>query len=386
MQIPIANYMLQIFLGLILSCVLRLHVNNNLRGNEWLLHRFLTLPLLLPTSLALIGIKTGTTFHLSSVISIIPALVISIYIFSKVFLYIYKRFYVCITKINFFKVLESAVRSVIHSIKMKRQFILNFGFNTFLEAEWVRLRIPSLLRTFWLTRMMQQLFSMMIKTAPSQELLPFSDAAVKASVIYLLDIGRELIIRGAETLIALLGMTSVVSKICHYVGSLFHIAISNTAENEEEKSVASVSAILFFILALQTGLTSLDPEKRFARICKNLCLLLTALFHFIHNNVSPVLMGLTAGQKAIDIKRHIRALSICLFLIVASMSLMIVLWKWFTVGTWLLAVSAFCIEVVVKVLVTVSVYSLFLYDSRVRDGTWEFLDDAVYYVKAVGKF
>merc|ERR1711860_252354 len=94
--------------------------------------------------------------------------------------------------------------------------------------------------------------------------------------------------------------------------------------------------------------------------------------------------GLTAGHKALDIKRHIRALSICLFLIVASMSLMIVLWKWFTVGTWLLAVSAFCIEVVVKVLVTVSVYASFLYDSRVREGTWEFLDDAVYYVKAVG--
>ena len=46
--------------------------------------------------------------------------------------------------------------------------------------------------------------------------------------------------------------------------------------------------------------------------------------------------------------------------------------------------SAFCIEVVVKVIVTVSVYGLFLYDSRVRDGSWELLDDAVYYVKAVG--
>ena len=53
-------------------------------------------------------------------------------------------------------------------------------------------------------------------------------------------------------------------------------------------------------------------------------------------------------------------------------------------GTWLLAVSAFCIEVVVKVIVTVSVYGLFLYDARVREGTWEGLDDAVYYVKAVG--
>ena len=69
-----------------------------------------------------------------------------------------------------------------------------------------------------------------------------------------------------------------MSKLCHYVGSFFHLLLSNAAaENEEEKSVASVSAILFFILALQTGLTSLEPEKRFSRICKNLCLLLTGM-------------------------------------------------------------------------------------------------------------
>ena len=61
-----------------------------------------------------------------------------------------------------------------------------------------------------------------------------------------------------------------------------------TAENEEEKSVASVSAILFFILALQTGLTSLEPEKRFSRICKNLCLLLTGKSHFNLRRNSPV--------------------------------------------------------------------------------------------------
>ena len=81
------------------------------------------------------------------------------------------------------------------------------------------------------------------------------------------------------------------------------------------------------------GLTSLEPEKRFSRICKNLCLLLTALFHFIHNNVSPVLMSLTAGQRSSsELQRHLRALSICFFLIVASLSLMIILWQWFTIG------------------------------------------------------
>ena len=109
----------------------------------------------------------------------------------------------------------------------------------------------------------------------------------------MLEVGRELIIRGAETLIALLGMTryyvkvlrvfswnhfliyfqfytfkivlffSVVSKVCHYVGSFFHYLLANSTENEEEKSVASVSAILFFILALQTGLMIFFLKKNY---------------------------------------------------------------------------------------------------------------------------
>ncbi len=60
---------------------------------------------------------------------------------------------------------------------------------------------------------------------------------------------------------------------------------------------------------------------------------------------------------------------------------MIYLWQYFSVGTWLLAVSAFCIEVIIKVGVTIAVYALFLYDARAKEGSWEGLDDAVYYVK-----
>ena len=84
-------------------------------------------------------------------------------------------------------------------------------------------------------------------------------------------------------MIAVLGMTAIISSVCHYIGSFFHMLLN--ADEEEEKSVASISAVLFFVLALQTGLTSLESEKRFTRLCKNLCLLLTALFHFIHNMV-----------------------------------------------------------------------------------------------------
>ena len=93
-------------------------------------------------------------------------------------------------------------------------------------------------------------------------------------------------------------------------------------EDDEEKSVASVSAVLFFVLALQTGLTGMEGEKRFQQvltnrdvlysylisnfqICKNLCLLLTAVLHFIHSMVQPVLMSLSASRSS-NRASHIR--------------------------------------------------------------------------------
>eukprot|EP00095_Tigriopus_kingsejongensis_P000282 snap_masked-scaffold816_size93094-processed-gene-0.5 protein:Tk00282 transcript:snap_masked-scaffold816_size93094-processed-gene-0.5-mRNA-1 annotation:"protein trc8 homolog" len=263
----------------------------------------------------------------------------------------------------------------------KREFVRNFGLNTFLETEWSRLQVPRLLRTFWLTRLaLLLLLELGYRLGPSRGLPPGAEWAPflrsQAGLI-----AQTLAVRGAETLIAVLGMTSIVSTLCHYVGSGFQVLLN--ADDEEEKSVASVSAVLFFVLALQTGITSLEPQKRFARLCKNLYLLLTALFHFIHNMVGPVLMSLSASRQ-FNSRKHLRALAICLFLVLAPLLLMAYLWQTFTVGTWLLSVTAFCIEVIVKVCVTVSVYLLFVYDHYCQEGTWEQLDDAVYYVKAVG--
>ena len=42
--------------------------------------------------------------------------------------------------------------------------------------------------------------------------LAYSDAAARVALTYMLEVGRELIIRGAETLIALLGMTRYYEK------------------------------------------------------------------------------------------------------------------------------------------------------------------------------
>lgn len=108
--------------------------------------------------------------------------------------------------------------------------------------------------------------------------------------------------------------------------------------------LGTVSAILFYILALQTGLTSLDPDKRFVRLCRNFCLLFTAVLHFIHNIVNPLLMSLSASHNP-SLKRHLRALLVCAFLVVFPILLLVYLWSQHDASTWLLAVSAFSVEV-----------------------------------------
>lgn len=78
-----------------------------------------------------------------------------------------------------------------------------------------------------------------------------------------------------------------------------------------------------------------------------------------------------------------RALLVCGFLIVFPIIMLTYLWSHHSVCTWLLAVSSFNIEIIIKVLVSLSVYSLFLIDAY-RTTFWERLDDYVYYIKAFG--
>lgn len=157
---------------------------------------------------------------------------------------------------------------------------------------------------------------------------------------------KSLIIRGCETTIAILGMTSVISSISHQIGCIIQWFLA--VEESEDRNIGTVSALLFFILSLQTGITGMEPEKRFIRLYRNMCLLFTAILHFIHNMVNPLLNSLSASRN-MSIQRHARALAVCLFLIAFPAWFLRYLWLKEKVSTWLLAVSAFSIEVIIKV-------------------------------------
>uniref|UniRef100_A0A182NCH8 RING-type domain-containing protein n=1 Tax=Anopheles dirus TaxID=7168 RepID=A0A182NCH8_9DIPT len=258
------------------------------------------------------------------------------------------------------------VKTILSGYQHARNFAGNFGIATLIENEWQRLNVPCVLRVFWTIRLSEHLISLLMSSEA-----PLRFAATVQSVL----------VSGCETLTAVLGMTSIISLICHYIGKMFQLFLLSE-DYDEDKSIGTVSAILFYILALQTGLTSLSPDKRIIRLCRNMCLLVTALLHFLHNIVAPILMSLSAARNP-SRKRHARALIVCAFLLIAPGSLLAVLWSSHSPSTWLLAVTAFSVEVIVKVLVSLATYTLFLLDAR-RQTFWEKLDDYVYYIRAFG--
>lgn len=201
------------------------------------------------------------------------------------------------------------------------------------------------MRVFWLARLTEQAIFLTLSDSPTTELFAISRIFSFDSQLILAN-AKYLLVRGCETVIAVLGMTSVLSGISHQIGCMMQAFLA--LEDPEDLSIGTVSAILFFILALQNGLTSMEPEKRFMRLYRNFCLLFTAILHFIHNMVSPLLFSLSASRN-MSINRHCRALIVCVFLFVSPYLFLNYLWTHHSLSTWLLAVSAFSIEVIIKV-------------------------------------
>ncbi|XP_077992485.1 E3 ubiquitin-protein ligase RNF139-like [Glandiceps talaboti] len=309
----------------------------------------------LPSSLDDIHMAKYVSYILSWYLSIgLPLLAL----LNTVFIKIYKIYY-----------------STKYALILVQHIIRNYGIHIFIEDQWRRLHVPTVLRVFWLTRFTIQAVFLTVMVLPFEEGLWLT---VDAAMFW--DILTNLMISGCDSTLTVLGMSAVISSIAHQFGRLIQWVLG--ADNDEEKHMGTVSAILFFILALQTGLSGLLPDQRLTRLYRNFCLLLTAIMHFIHNMVDPVLLALSASHNT-SVSKHLRVLSVCLSLLLTSPWLMFHVWNNYKISTWLLAISAFCIEVIVKVVVSLTVYTLFMIDSY-RNVFWERLDDYVYYVKAFG--
>ncbi|XP_053717720.1 E3 ubiquitin-protein ligase RNF139 [Synchiropus splendidus] len=265
-----------------------------------------------------------------------------------------------------------------------------YGVQLLLEDTWKRIRFPDVMRVFWLTRVTVQALILVyvvrvVRRESSQATGGLSDGGPD-SQDHLLnwdvfwDLTSNLIISGCDSTLTVLGMSAVISSVAHYLGLSILAFIGST--EEEDKRLGFVAPVLFFILALQTGLSSLEPEERLVRLSRNMCLLLTAILHFIHGMTDPVLMALSASHVS-SFRRHFPVLLVSGTLFILPMMLSYSLWRHYALNTWLFAVTAFCVELCLKVLVSLTVYGLFMADGF-SNVLWEKLDDYVYYVRSTG--
>ncbi|XP_026559432.1 E3 ubiquitin-protein ligase RNF139 [Pseudonaja textilis] len=253
-----------------------------------------------------------------------------------------------------------------------------YGLQLLLEDTWKRIRFPDVLRIFWLSRLAIQT-AMLLYVIKASE----TDPSMKFYAISwdnFWELLCSLIISGCDSTLTVLGMSAVISSVAHYLGLGILAFIGST--DEDDRRLGFVAPVLFFILALQTGLSGLKPEERLVRLSRNMCLLLTAVLHFIHGMTDPVLMSLSASHVS-SLRRHFPVLfvSACLFLLPILLSY--VLWHHYALNTWLFAVTAFCVELCLKVIVSITVYVLFMIDGY-YNVLWEKLDDYVYYVRSSG--
>ncbi|XP_063777387.1 E3 ubiquitin-protein ligase RNF139 isoform X2 [Pseudophryne corroboree] len=253
-----------------------------------------------------------------------------------------------------------------------------YGLQVMVEDVWKKVHFPDVLRVFWLTRLATQAVFLVYMVR-----LSHASTEVDFQLLQWKDFWElvcNLIISGCDSTLTVLGMSAVISSIAHYLGLGILAFIGST--EEEDKRLGFVAPVLFFILALQTGLSGLKPEERLVRLCRNMCLLLTAILHFIHGMTDPVLMSLSASHVS-SFRRHFPVLLVSAFLFALPILLSCVLWHYYALNTWLFAVTAFCVELCLKVIVSLTVYTLFMIDGH-YSVVWEKLDDYVYYVRSTG--
>lgn len=211
---------------------------------------------------------------------------------------------------------------------------------------------------------------------------------------------KMLILNLSDTFISISCVTSMLALKFNFLGRLFASLTFNRdeaqANQNESLKVGDVAAIFFFILSIQTGLSSLRGQQRIERLFKNYSLLFIAILHYFHTSLDTQLMQLSASslQPYWRNKKHIRPLLVFLLLFITPIAILTLLWQRFVVSTWFLAAIAFNIELIIKMMVTIVQYGLYMYESQRISASYQTdekpddltnnLDDVIYYVKSFG--
>ncbi|KFM79083.1 Protein TRC8-like protein, partial [Stegodyphus mimosarum] len=158
--------------------------------------------------------------------------------------------------------------------------IYSYCLYTVIENIKTKLHIPHIFQGFWIIDFFMYLLQ--------------CQYSCNSSSLSFHEILQGYIIHRSGSIIALLGMACAVGLLCQLV----EYSMQNFLQikNPSEKDIGSISVFLFLILSLQTGITGLEPEKRFYKFIHILLLLCTVLLHFVHNMLQTQLLSLNISR------------------------------------------------------------------------------------------
>ncbi|CAF4485844.1 unnamed protein product [Rotaria sp. Silwood2] len=172
---------------------------------------------------------------------------------------------------------------------------------------------------------------------------------------------------------------------------------------------------MFFLLLFQSNLTRLDLDRRHVPLLKAFSILVIALFHFLHTILEPELLKVAMQTMTLKMAfdqtddytqdddennkknsklnlyfsrkilrsfyhRHVyTCLSILCFLILY----ITFLWHITTFSTWLLAVTAFSLELIVRLLASLAQYTLYVIDAHHCLSNADSFDEYIFRTKAI---
>jgi len=188
---------------------------------------------------------------------------------------------------------------------------------------------------------------------------------------------------------------------------LFHLLHLWT---EDVEQIGTVVGVMFFLLLFQSNITHLDLHRRHVPLLKAFSLLIVALFHFIHTILEPQLLKVAmktmttqmafnqsnddpppppqqqqqqrSNVNILQSYRH-RHVYTCISILILVLIYMIFLWQITTFSTWLLAVTAFSLELIVRLLASLAQFTVYVLDAHNRLSNVESFDEYLFRIKAV---
>ncbi|KAK3729130.1 hypothetical protein RRG08_005502 [Elysia crispata] len=276
--------------------------------------------------------------------------------------------------IHSFFVILNLIRIVQVGVVVMKAGVRELGIDGLLMQFMDKTNVSWLLQIFFISKVMH----LLITSEVLNGIQSWSSMSQQEIVTTLITLVKEILFTLCGTILCIMGLASIVSIISG-LGLRLVYAIMG-AHDDEEGIQPAVSGFLFVLLAMQTGITSINDSNRLMLLFQNCVLLFVANQHVVQTVAANLV--LRASTEEVAIANHLRPMLPYLVFFTFPFTVVASLWHYPFRMSWLLAISAFSLELMIKSTTTLSIYVINMFHTH-TNYLQENVEDLLFYFKAV---